>query len=106
MPSELVERRDWDREPHQAELKVSRAALENAMPNTFRITVNGTEHAVTAEGNTPLLYILRNDLGLNGPKVWLQPRASAAPARPSLAGTRNTHLSCFRCQPLARGTNI
>jgi nicotinate dehydrogenase subunit A len=38
------------------------------MPNTFRITVNGTEHAVTAEGNTPLLYILRNDLGLNGPK--------------------------------------
>jgi nicotinate dehydrogenase subunit A len=38
------------------------------MPETFRIQVNGTEHAVTAEGDTPLLYILRNDLGLNGPK--------------------------------------
>jgi nicotinate dehydrogenase subunit A len=38
------------------------------MPESFRINVNGAEHAVTAEGNTPLLYILRNDLGLNGPK--------------------------------------
>jgi nicotinate dehydrogenase subunit A len=38
------------------------------MPETFRINVNGAEHAVTAEGDTPLLYVLRNDLGLNGPK--------------------------------------
>jgi nicotinate dehydrogenase subunit A len=38
------------------------------MPETFRIDVNGAEHAVTAEGDTPLLYILRNDLHLNGPK--------------------------------------
>lgn len=38
------------------------------MPQTFRVKVNGTEHAVTADGDTPLLYILRNDLGLNGPK--------------------------------------
>ena len=38
------------------------------MPETFRIHVNGAEHAVTAEGDTPLLYVLRNDLGLNGPK--------------------------------------
>jgi len=38
------------------------------MPDTFRINVNGAEHAVTADGDTPLLYILRNDLGLNGPK--------------------------------------
>jgi nicotinate dehydrogenase subunit A len=35
---------------------------------TFRIHVNGAEQAVTADGDTPLLYVLRNDLGLNGPK--------------------------------------
>jgi nicotinate dehydrogenase subunit A len=38
------------------------------MPETFRIQVNAAEHAVTADGDTPLLYVLRNDLGLNGPK--------------------------------------
>jgi nicotinate dehydrogenase subunit A len=38
------------------------------MPETFRIHVNAAEHAVTADGDTPLLYVLRNDLGLNGPK--------------------------------------
>src|SRR5712675_3485396 len=38
------------------------------MPQTFRINVNGAEYVVTAEGDTPLLYVLRNDLGLNGPK--------------------------------------
>jgi nicotinate dehydrogenase subunit A len=38
------------------------------MPQTFRLNVNGAEHTVTAEGDTPLLYVLRNDLGLNGPK--------------------------------------
>ena len=38
------------------------------MPETFRINVNGAEHVVEAEGDTPLLYVLRNDLGLNGPK--------------------------------------
>jgi nicotinate dehydrogenase subunit A len=38
------------------------------MPETFRIKVNGAEHVVSAEGDTPLLYVLRNDLGLNGAK--------------------------------------
>jgi nicotinate dehydrogenase subunit A len=38
------------------------------MPEMFRINVNGAEHAVTAEADTPLLYVLRNDLHLNGPK--------------------------------------
>jgi len=35
---------------------------------TVQIRVNGKQHAVTAADDTPLLYILRNDLGLNGPK--------------------------------------
>jgi nicotinate dehydrogenase subunit A len=38
------------------------------MPPPFRLNVNGAVHEVTAEGDTPLLYVLRNDLGLNGSK--------------------------------------
>jgi nicotinate dehydrogenase subunit A len=38
------------------------------MSETFRLSVNGKEHSVTAEGDTPLLYVLRNDLGLASPK--------------------------------------
>jgi nicotinate dehydrogenase subunit A len=32
------------------------------------ITVNGRQHEVTAALDTPLLYVLRNELELNGPK--------------------------------------
>ena len=32
------------------------------------LTVNGTVHSVTADLDTPLLYVLRNDLGLNAAK--------------------------------------
>lgn len=32
----------------------------------IRLTVNGTAHAVAADRDTPLLYVLRNDLGLVG----------------------------------------
>ena len=34
----------------------------------IRLTVNGRIHDVTAERQTPLLYVLRNDLQLNGSK--------------------------------------
>ena len=34
----------------------------------IRLTVNGRIHEITAEPQTPLLYVLRNDLALNGPK--------------------------------------
>jgi nicotinate dehydrogenase subunit A len=34
----------------------------------IRIAVNGQQHDVDAAPDTPLLYILRNDLQLNGPK--------------------------------------
>ena len=37
-------------------------------PDPVRISVNGVEHAVAAEADTPLLYILRNDLKLKGAK--------------------------------------
>jgi nicotinate dehydrogenase subunit A len=32
------------------------------------LKVNGVRHSVAAEPDTPLLYVLRNDLELNGPK--------------------------------------
>ena len=35
---------------------------------TIQIRVNGSEHDVTAAPDTPLLYVLRGDLSLNGPK--------------------------------------
>lgn len=38
------------------------------MPPTIRLTVNGKEHDVAAAPDTALLYVLRNDLELNGPK--------------------------------------
>jgi nicotinate dehydrogenase subunit A len=34
----------------------------------LRLTVNGRSHDVTAAHDTPLLYVLRNDLELNSPK--------------------------------------
>lgn len=34
----------------------------------IRLTVNGTTHSVDAEPDTPLLYVLRGELGLNGAK--------------------------------------
>lgn len=34
----------------------------------FNLKVNGRTHAVDVEPATPLLYILRNDLGLQGPR--------------------------------------
>jgi nicotinate dehydrogenase subunit A len=36
------------------------------MAEDFTLRVNGREHTVSAEANTPLLYILRNDLKLKG----------------------------------------
>lgn len=40
----------------------------NATPRTYTLTVNQATHTVQAEPDTPLLYVLRNDLALNGPK--------------------------------------
>jgi len=36
------------------------------MADKFTLRVNGREHTVSAEANTPLVYILRNDLKLKG----------------------------------------
>jgi nicotinate dehydrogenase subunit A len=38
------------------------------MVERFSLNVNGNDHAVEADPDMPLLYALRNDLGLNNPK--------------------------------------
>ncbi len=37
------------------------------MPTSLTILVNGAPHVVVAPPDTPLLYVLRNELDLNGP---------------------------------------
>ena len=43
-------------------------AGETLRETEFRLTVNGTERSVSCEPDTPLLDVLRHDLGLAGPK--------------------------------------
>ena len=38
------------------------------MPQNFTLQVNGAAKSVSVEPDTPLLYILRNDFELNGPR--------------------------------------
>ena len=37
------------------------------MTEKYTLSVNGSPHSVTADPDTPLLYVLRDDLGLNNP---------------------------------------
>src|SRR5262245_24572889 len=48
------------REAHQPE--------EGRMASKLRIKVNGLMHSVTASLDTPLLYVLHNELHLHGPR--------------------------------------
>ena len=38
------------------------------MAQKFTLNVNGKDHTVEAEPDTPLLYVLRDDLGMNNPQ--------------------------------------
>jgi nicotinate dehydrogenase subunit A len=38
------------------------------MPQDFQLKVNGATRRASVEPDTPLLYVLRNDLELNGPR--------------------------------------
>jgi nicotinate dehydrogenase subunit A len=38
------------------------------MMATFDLRINGKKHSIQADPATPLLYVLRNQLALNGPK--------------------------------------
>lgn len=39
------------------------------MASELTLSVNGTKHAVTVDPDTPLLFVLRNELKLTGPKM-------------------------------------
>jgi isoquinoline 1-oxidoreductase alpha subunit len=39
------------------------------MPNALNLSVNGAQHSVAVAPDTPLLYVLRNDLKLTGPRL-------------------------------------
>ncbi len=40
----------------------------SAEPAPINLRVNGVDHVVSVDPEVPLLYVLRNDLALNGPK--------------------------------------
>jgi nicotinate dehydrogenase subunit A len=46
----------------------ARASRKAGEMMTISVKVNGSRRSVPAEADTPLLYVLRNDLGLNGAK--------------------------------------
>lgn len=39
------------------------------MPSDFILTVNGSPHTISAAPETPLLFVLRNELKLTGPRL-------------------------------------
>src|SRR5499426_443851 len=43
-------------------------AIESRTMSSISLNVNGKSHTVDVDPSTPLLYILRNDLGLQGPR--------------------------------------
>src|SRR3977135_1602765 len=43
------------------------STLQASTLQTFTLNVNGTTHTVDADPDMPLLYALRNDIGLNNP---------------------------------------
>jgi isoquinoline 1-oxidoreductase alpha subunit len=46
-----------------------RDGTETEMASELTLTVNGANHVVSAAPQTPLLYVLRNDLKLTGPRL-------------------------------------
>ena len=45
-----------------------------------QLTINGTKHEVDADPDTPLLWVIREQVGLTGTKFGCGIAASAAPA--------------------------
>src|SRR5262245_29265340 len=46
----------------------SSIAIESRTMSSISLNVNGKSHTLDVDPSTPLLYILRNDLGLQGPR--------------------------------------
>src|SRR6266404_5443447 len=54
--------------PNSRDAKPRNAGSTTESPMAVSLKVNGAMRSVPAEPDTPLLYVLRNDLGLNGAK--------------------------------------
>jgi nicotinate dehydrogenase subunit A len=54
------------------------AGREVVTAAVFSINVNGVDHRVEAPGDAPLLFVLRNDLGFNGPQFGCGEEACGA----------------------------
>src|SRR6202163_2434921 len=54
--------------PDLTDVGAATAARLERIAMAISLKVNGVVHSVTAEPDTPLLYVLRNDLKLNGAK--------------------------------------
>src|SRR5450432_4624103 len=55
--------RSWDSSPRKKLFHIVREAIMS-----FTIKVNGTTHSVDVDGDTPLLWVLRDVLGMTGTK--------------------------------------
>lgn len=62
------ERNERSGRPASARPSPSRTSAPEMAQQRIQLTVNGDDHTVTVAPSTPLLYVLRNELGLNGPK--------------------------------------
>src|SRR5436190_16266329 len=51
-----------------SDLQPRKISLRIDLMSTITLKVNGATHTVNVEPTTPLLYVLRNDLDLHGPK--------------------------------------
>jgi nicotinate dehydrogenase subunit A len=55
-------------QPQSVDTAARRSGQSAPMPERITLNVNGRMHQVQVEPDTPLLYVLRNDLGLNAAK--------------------------------------
>src|SRR5690606_11534362 len=53
--------------PRYGEDSAARNLVENRRMSSITLRVNGRAHTVDVEPMTPLLYVLRNDVGVQGP---------------------------------------
>ena len=68
------------------------------------ITVNGEQYTFSGDPNMPLLWYLRDEIGLTGTKFGCGDRASAAPARS--ISTSDAVRSCLTTLAMADGKSV